>query len=129
MTAAERAVWEDAEGSFDFYSNRSVYMIRTSQAEKGILEDYLIGAINDGVACRMHVEQRRQTPHFEYKLTMYYTEISGIRNVVREILLTNPWRRHQGKLKQIEKLREILATPAKQKEKKMREAALILRDL
>lgn len=61
MAAAERAVWEDAEGSFDFYGDRSVYMIRTSQAEKRILEDYCSGARNDGVECKVHTEHRRPT--------------------------------------------------------------------
>lgn len=129
MTAPERAVWEDAEGSFTFNGNLSMYRIRTSQAERAILEDYRDGALNDGVECRVLREQRRQTQFFKYNLTMYYSEISGIRNVVQELLLTSPWRRHPDKLRRIEELKQVLSTPAKQLERKMREAALALRTI
>ncbi|HME19476.1 MAG TPA: hypothetical protein VKF15_07070 [Nitrososphaerales archaeon] len=127
MTAAERAVWEDGEGSFSFYGMRSVYMIRTSQAERGILEDYRDGAVLDGVPCSLNIEHRHQTQLFNYNITMYYTQISGITNVVRELLLTSPWRRHADKLKRIEELKKTLAAPDKQGERKMREAARALR--
>jgi hypothetical protein len=58
---------------------------------------------------------------------MYYTQISGITNVVRELLLTSPWRRYADKLKRIEELKKTLAAPDKQGERKMREAARALR--
>lgn len=123
MTAMERAVWEDGEGNFYFNASRGIYRIRTSQAERGILADYCSGTLDDGVECRVVKEQRRKTRGFKHELTMYYTEICGIGNVVRELIITNPWRRHVDKLRKIRKLKRILASPKRQRLKKMREAA------
>ena len=122
-------MWEDGEGSFGFYSARSVYMIRTFQANREILEDYREGARIDEVECSLITEHRHKTRRFRYDSTIYYTQISGIRNVVRELQLTSPWRRHPEKLKRIESLKETLEAQGNHGQKKMREALEVLETL
>jgi hypothetical protein len=129
MTACERAVWEDAEGSFYFNSKRSMFRTRTSQKNRQVLEDYRAGAELDGIECRVLVEQRKSTERFQYRITMYYTEISGITNVARELKLTHPWRRHPEKQQRIEDLKKMLAVPKSRVMRKIVEAEAALREL
>jgi|GEM_PF-1858690 hypothetical protein len=129
MNACERAVWEDAEGCFYFNSLLSMYRIRTFQKERSMLEAYRLGADLDGVVCRVIVEPRKKTRHFPYNIVTYYSEISGIVNVAKELEITAPWRRHPEKIRRIEELKRMLATPKKRVKRKMIEAELKLRDL
>ncbi len=101
MSAAERAIWEDAEGNFG-RSGYGGYSIRSSQRLREPLDDYYAGAIRDGVNCKVQLIRPKKAPRF------YIAIIMGAKDVARKIKLTAPWRRHPEKVRQIRQLEERL---------------------
>ncbi len=106
MTALERAVWEDAEGSL-VVSGRTV-TLETAQSSPQVLEDYCEGAIRDGVVCT--VEKRVLKPSWvnPKSQVLYRSIIRQLGSVAREIQLTEPHRRSPVREKQIKRFKAFI---------------------
>jgi hypothetical protein len=114
MEARDRAVWEDAEGSLwvpAAGSRKSGPHLRTSQTEKGILLDYQVGALSDGISCGCYTRNAKKTAKTPRAYTFYETQISGNLNVALELCLTAPFRRSIKFASQIDRFKAFLALP------------------
>ena len=99
MSACERAVWEDAEGHIQ--ATPTHRMIRTVQNVPEPIQDYCDGAIADGVRCRVNTLLRKPTPTRRESWIEYRAEITGLVDIAKEIKLTEHYRRHPQKIKQM----------------------------
>lgn len=106
MDARDRGNWIETEGaisSFFLKSGGSIGTFRCSihvvQIERAPLEEYVAGAISDGVPCGL-----------TYNTTTHATHayVQGIRNVDREIRLTSPYIRTANKWQQIRRFYELV---------------------
>jgi hypothetical protein len=104
MSAQERALWEDAEGSYSVHG----YGVKTSQKFIEPLIDYCEGARRDGIRSAIAKREPKRTEKMPNPAPYYEAYITGAAHVAREILLTERWHRHPGRIRQIEKVKEEL---------------------
>ena len=104
MNAQERALWEDAEGSF---STRG-YAIKMSQKFIEPLLDYCEGARRDGLTSRIYRREPKKTEKTPNPSPYYEASVSGAEDVAKEIALTEGLHRHPGRIEQIERVKEEL---------------------
>jgi hypothetical protein len=120
MEARDRAVWEDAEGSlrvpseYQWRTRNTSPSLRTSQLELGILQDYYVGALRDGVKCSLFVRNAKKTVKTPRAFTFYETSVIGLANIALELRLTAPYRRSVKMANQILKFKSFIALPRKQ---------------
>ena len=125
MDARDRAIWEDAEGSL--YVPKAIYKgrspsLRTTQLEYGILADYRIGALRDGVKCTILTMNVKKTVKSPRAFVFYETYIHGLVNISRELRLTSSYRRSFKLGNQIRNFKTYLWLPRKTTQRQVIEA-------
>lgn len=129
MSAAERGLhWED-EGCLYVDQRGAWPRLETTQYERKPQTDYCLGASIDGVRCRVRVHH--YTARDGAIVPYYRTEITGIANIARELLLYYKCGipRTQKKRSQVLKFLAVLRRPRKKKRSALIQALRIAQQL
>jgi hypothetical protein len=121
MDSLERANWFDTEGCLSVSRNRrhsrDVSMF-VAQSQREPLEDFAIGAGNDGVDSTIFY-RRRISDEYEVR-------IRRIDHIARELSLEVPFLRTQDRAEQIQRFKKFLGEPRKKLKESVRQARDIL---
>jgi len=108
MTPCERGSWIDTEG----YVRESPATLAIAQKHRKPLEDYCVGAIKDGIPCKIRC---KTDPIYGKNYEAY---ITGIENIAKELALTQPYIRTRMRRQQIFRFKRHIVrsrTPESQK--------------